>query len=352
MKFGAARWISKLLVPETDRAERRPASKFAAYYYCNSALREDPVKDISSSGVYILTKERWIRGTEIFLTLQNTGPLERSRERRITTKAKVIRWGNDGVGLAFVATDDPIAREWNELVESLVEQAKLADMEDLVRMVEALAFLNQVCSGAVEVMELFRARLSSHKLRNAVEIALKAQRTVGANLAAPAKANPRIVVSILENGSAADDAWLRDLWTGLLVSSFSAEGKDNSNEGYVELFSQLTPVPIRVLTTACKAAKVRSDSGAVGSEPLKWGKDKLTSVTGSRELQLERSMQHLTGLGLIEEVIPNSGAPLPSEQISITPTCLALQLFARCNGHRGATKDFYALSREVEPVSA
>lgn len=185
MKFGARRWIAKLLVPETDRAERRPGSQFAAYYYCDSTLREDPVKDISSSGVYILTKERWIRGTEIFLTLQNSGPLERSRERRITTKARVIRWGNDGVALAFVVTDDPIAREWNELVESLVEQAKLADMEDLVRMVEALAFLNQVCSGAVEVMELFRARLSSHKLRNAVEIALKAQRTVGANLAAP-----------------------------------------------------------------------------------------------------------------------------------------------------------------------
>jgi hypothetical protein len=343
MKLKAVSWITKLLVPEIDRAERREGGQFAAYYWLDSALREDPVKDISATGVYIVTKERWSPGSEIWVTLQNAGPLERSRERRITTKAKVIRWGEDGIGLAFVPPADPIASEWDTLVESLVQQAKLSDMEGLVRMVEALAFLNRISSGALEVAEFVRGRLSSHKLVNAVQIALKAQQMLASSPAGgDLHANPDIVVRILDNGSATEETWLRDFWTGLLVTSCSADGRDNSNEGYVELFSQLTTIPLRVLTVACKAARVRSEAGVISAEMLTCNMDELTSITGARELQLQREIERLIGLGLIESGNTDSSASFSSKMVSITPARLALQLFARCNGHRGAPSEFYA----------
>jgi hypothetical protein len=351
MKLNAGRWIAKFLVPESDRAERRTGGQFAAYYWSNSALKQDPVKDISSTGVYILTEQRWTPGTEICLTLQNVGPLERSRERRITTKAKVVRWGDDGVGLTFVSPVDSLAREWDTLVESLVQQAKLSDMEGLVRMVEALEFLNRVCSGAMEVAELFRGRLSSPRLTNAVQIALKAQHMMASNPAAAGlHANPHIAVRILEDGSSTEEIWLKELWAGLLVASCSADGKDNSNEGYVELFAQLTNIPLRILTVACKAAKVQSESGTIFAEPLTCKLDELASVTGAREFQLQRDIERLTGLGLIEEGSPSSRNPLPSALVLITPTRLALQLFARCNGHRGAPLEFYAARAQNRPV--
>ena len=343
MKLNTARWLAKLLVPETDRAERRDAGQFAAYYWYHSALRQDAVRDISSTGAFIVTKERWIPGTVISLTLQNPGPLETSRERRITTRARVVRWGDDGVGLAFVPPDDPDARQWDGLVENLVELAKLNDMQGLVRLAEALAFLNRICSGATEVAELVRGRLGSHKLANAVGIALKAQDLMASDpAAANLRASPLIVVSILENGASVEEIWLRDHWAGLLVASCSVGGRDNSNEGYVELFSQLTSIPLRILTVACKAAKVRSESGLIAAEPLTCKIDELTSVTGAREMQVERDLERLIGLELIEKGNTDCRAPSPSGIVTITPTRLALQLFARCNGHRGAPQDFYA----------
>jgi PilZ domain len=350
MKLNAVSWITKLLAPEIDRAQRREGGRFAAYYWSDSSLREDQVKDISATGVYILTKERWAPGTEIWVTLQNAGPLERSRERRITTKARVVRSGDDGIGLTFVPPADPIAREWDSLVESLVQQAKLGDMEGLVRMVEALAFLNRICSGALEVTEFVRGRLSSHKLLNAVEIALKGQRMLASSApGADLHANPDIVVRILDNGSATEEMWLRDLWTGLLVTSCSADGRDNSNEGYVELFSQLTTIPLRILTVACKAARVRSEAGMITAEMLTCRMDELTSITGAREIQLGREIERLTGLGLIDGGNTDS---FSSKVINITPTRLALQLFARCSGHRGAPTEFYAVKVHDKPVPA
>ena len=156
MKFNT-RWIEKLLVPESDRADRRPAGSFAAYYWSDGALRQDAVRDISASGAYIYTNERWAVGTVVALTLQNPGPLEMSPERRITTRAKVVRSGDDGIGLTFLAANDPESRLWESLVENVVSHAKLNDMVGLVRTAEALKFLCRICSSqSEEVAALIR----------------------------------------------------------------------------------------------------------------------------------------------------------------------------------------------------
>jgi hypothetical protein len=52
-------WLEKFLTPEADRAERRRVDQFAAYRWNGEALTQDRVLDISSSGLYLLTRERW-----------------------------------------------------------------------------------------------------------------------------------------------------------------------------------------------------------------------------------------------------------------------------------------------------
>src|SRR5262249_23744770 len=158
----------------------------------------------------------------LVLTLQREGPLDPDPARRITTQVKVVRCGTDGVGLSFLwAKDDPKSRQWEALLEGLVEQSKPADMLSLVKMVDAFAFLGRICpDGGEEIGEWVRTRASSHKVLNAVSIALKAASLLGANAAnSSLQVNPTVAVRILEVGSATDEQWLHRFWAGLLITA-------------------------------------------------------------------------------------------------------------------------------------
>ena len=137
-------WLESFLEPEVDRSERRPVEQFAAYRWNGATLVQESVRDISPTGVYIVTKDRWQRGTLVTLTLQREGPLETTAERRLDVRAMVARSGKDGVGLAFVfAKDDPASRQWESLRATLIEDWKPADMVSLVRAAEAISFLSE-----------------------------------------------------------------------------------------------------------------------------------------------------------------------------------------------------------------
>jgi hypothetical protein len=346
---GRQGWLESFLNPNFSTAERRlserrPVEQFAAYRWSGSELKQEAVRNISSTGLYIVTEERWQPGTMVFLTLQREGPLEMSPERRIDVHAKVTRCGDDGMGLAFVLQDDPDSRQWESLREGLIEQAKPQDMLSLVRMAGAVSFLSRICPrGSEEIGQLLRGRLSNHKLANAIAIALQAENLLTFEpLAEQLHAEPDLTVRILEDGSCTEEDWLKDFWGGLLATSCTRDEKDESSAAFVELFSQLTTYPVRLLTVVCtRATKVRGESGEVCAKPLACKKEELKVTTGSRGVQIDRDLERLRELGLIEKSGSNSSALLNSDEIQITPSALALQLFARCNGYRGLLQDAY-----------
>jgi hypothetical protein len=347
-------WLEKFVTPEQGQAERRVVNQFAAYRWNGTALAHDLVRDISSTGLYLLTQERWQPSTILALTLQREGPLELDPARRITTQAKVIRSGPDGVGLLFLwAKDDPESRRWDALLECVIEQTRPGDMLSLARLVEAFAFLGRICSdGAEAIGEWVRTRASSHRVLNAVSIALKADSLLGVGSAThKARINPHIATRILEVGSETQEEWLHRFWAGLLITSVSTDGRDEANLEFVELFSQLTSIPIRIFTVVCtNAPKLLSESGQVSAKPLACNMQELTATVGSRGPQTARDLESLSALRLIEKKSANTSALLASDEIYLTPTPLALQLFALCNGHQGPIRDFYFLS-PAEPLA-
>ena len=60
------------------------------------------IRDISSTGLYVVTEERWYPGTLVLMTLQNTAFGEQVAERTVCVHSRAVRWGKDGVGLQFV----------------------------------------------------------------------------------------------------------------------------------------------------------------------------------------------------------------------------------------------------------
>jgi uncharacterized protein len=106
-KKPAKSWLQRLLSPDPPqprKAQRESLEGIAAYFFTGGESKAHGVRDISPTGFYIYTEERWYPGTIIRMTL--TDQRQPTAERSITVNAAVVRWGNDGVGLQFVLQDE------------------------------------------------------------------------------------------------------------------------------------------------------------------------------------------------------------------------------------------------------
>jgi hypothetical protein len=104
-------WFERWWSPDPRRAPRVPGNGLAAYYWNGDAPAAHGVRDISSTGLYVVTEERWYPGTLVLMTLQRTGCGEETAERAVAVNSRAVRWGPDGVGLQFVLADEKQVRE-------------------------------------------------------------------------------------------------------------------------------------------------------------------------------------------------------------------------------------------------
>jgi len=98
-------WLERWWSPDPRKAPRESAPGLAAYYWNGAAPEAHGIRDISSSGVYLVTEERWYPGTLVLMTLQRNDTGEEMKERSIAVLTRAVRWGQDGVGLQFVLPD-------------------------------------------------------------------------------------------------------------------------------------------------------------------------------------------------------------------------------------------------------
>jgi hypothetical protein len=106
-------WLERWWSPDPRKAPREESPGLAAYYWTGGPPEAHPIRDISSTGLYVVTEERWYPGTLVLMTLQVTEAGEEVSERTICVHSRAVRWGKDGVGLQFVvqkeANDPSIA---------------------------------------------------------------------------------------------------------------------------------------------------------------------------------------------------------------------------------------------------
>jgi hypothetical protein len=95
-------WLKDLISRERRRARRKNLSVLVAYYWDGAAPVAHTVRDVSTTGFYLLTEQRWYRGTMLRMTLQDSSMSSNGENRSIEVLARVIRSGEDGVGFAFV----------------------------------------------------------------------------------------------------------------------------------------------------------------------------------------------------------------------------------------------------------
>ena len=119
-------WLQRWWSPDPQRAPRERAPGLAAYYWNGVASKAHSVRDISATGLYVVTEERWYPGTLILMTLQSTQAGEEMAERSISVLSRAVRWGNDGVGLQFVLSDEENPRNGKDSHMDGVNKKELA----------------------------------------------------------------------------------------------------------------------------------------------------------------------------------------------------------------------------------
>jgi hypothetical protein len=95
-------WLTRLFSGDRRRAARRSASGLVAHYFTGAAPEATGVVNISTTGLYLLTEERWYPGTVVKITLQRIDTAGDISDCSITVQSEAVRCGPDGVGFSFV----------------------------------------------------------------------------------------------------------------------------------------------------------------------------------------------------------------------------------------------------------
>ena len=330
--------------PQGNRAERRISPELSAYHWKGSVPRQDKVRDISSTGAFLLTQERWEPGEIVSLSLQRSGPPE--KENSFSVRARTVRSDDQGVAVSFVLPPEADLRLWQSPLKSVAEQTEPEDIVREFRVAQAISFLSRISPEVrVPVRKLLHEELSNYRLEGVIEIALKGEKMLGAAVEADhLHALPHVAMRVIEGGSWADDRWMLQFWAGLLAASCTIAGNDESNIAFMDLLSQLRALHMRILSAACtKSTKLVTSPGSLSSRPLKWKAADLMKYSGSHDLiKLDRELNYMAEIGVIA---PREKTAFFQQMTDTTvaPTGLGLELYARCNGYRGAAQSFYGV---------
>ncbi|MGA3371333.1 MAG: hypothetical protein ABSC48_06175 [Terracidiphilus sp.] len=121
-------WLQRLLSPDPAqprKAHRATLPGLAAYFWTGGAPQAYAISNISSTGLYVVTEERWYPGTLIQMTLKKQGTPGVCPESSISVMVKARRWGNDGVGLAFVIRDSRNSRNGDAAHAGAIDREEL-----------------------------------------------------------------------------------------------------------------------------------------------------------------------------------------------------------------------------------
>jgi hypothetical protein len=343
-------WFKKTFPEEPlPRAERRHVDGLAALHWTGKCPGLDDVKDISSSGIYIKTNERWPPGEINPIRLTSDEIPEDDPDHDVEIQTRAVRWGDDGMGLSFILPENMELWLWrgNTLAEA-------AEIVHEFRVARAIAFLKRICPSVSHELDLlFREGLSNIRIRHTVEITLRAEEMLANEPRAHRMRAPKdIVLRITENGSWSDAELTQGFWAGLLALSCKAGENDESVTEFIDTLSEMATMHSQIFTAACtKATKVVGEDGSLSAVPMICKAEQLMEIAEAHDfLRIDRNLTQLSDLGLIEKR-EKSKYFTPTDDANVTPTSRGLEMYARCHGFHGPVHEFYGLTSASSPVA-
>jgi hypothetical protein len=120
-------WFERFFSTAQDnrRAERKPHPPLIAHYWTGAAPAGQGIQDISKTGLFLVTEQRWYLGTIVKIILQRTDAADENLEDSIAVMAKVVRADSNGVGLQFVVEKSSPPRPGQSKLDAVADQKTL-----------------------------------------------------------------------------------------------------------------------------------------------------------------------------------------------------------------------------------
>jgi hypothetical protein len=326
------RAIRKLGYPEAPRAERRNPPGIAARYGSHSETKFGQIRNISTSGIFLETADRWPIGKVIPLTLQREHPTESPSDLKINVQVRIVAHGQEGVGASFILPEGLDPQLWEALVDHMDVQPEPEHVAFIFRLVRTILFICRLCpTGSQDLIQSLAKGLDASRTETAIQIALGAEKLLARDSSDNAnRCHPQIVASVLKDGSWSNDQVLRQLWSGLLASSCTPDGKDLSNFPFVELLVQVTVNQSRIFVTGCR--NVKSANGGITSNDVVITPEEIMGITGVTDFYRNATdVSYLYQFGLLKKEFDFT-TYTPKDLVDITPSSLGLKLFDLCQG--------------------
>lgn len=222
------------------------------------------------------------------------------------------------------------------------------------------SFLEIVCKPCLEEIGLMaKDQLRAWRLSNIQRILKKSKDKLyfdGQML--QLKANARVALSIINEGSQIDNEELQDLWAGLFSSSCTEDGQDDSNIIFVDLLKRMSVVEARILKYACENCnKLIFPNGLIVADDIKVSFPELKSLTGIDDIyRLDRELDHMNSISLFSTSLFGSGPGFNAADDKldtfITPSALGLNLYYKTHAHNTTPPEFWKdklIVKEYEP---
>ena len=211
------------------------------------------------------------------------------------------------------------------------------------------SFLSLVCKPALQEFGLMLSdNVRVWRLNNVIKILEKAKSKLNFEEdKIHIQANPKVALSILEEGSAVDDDFLQEWWAGLFASSCTEDGKDDQNLVFTNLLKQLSSFEVKLLDYVCRICekKIYPNGLIISDSVIKLSVSEIFDITGVDDIyRIDREIDHLSSLSLFtNRMFHTSGFDLSDEKLiaKLTPTALALNLYYRVNVTGISMKEYY-----------
>ena len=214
----------------------------------------------------------------------------------------------------------PVARVAERVADSVVSAAEVS--------------LGLVCKPALEEVGLaLRDRVSAWRQKNYENTLMKAKPGLDAAAHDGRHGPMRLLMHAIEAATWVEDDDVQRMWAGLLASSCTHDGSDESNWIFIGLLRQLTTVQAKLLAYACKMAEkqVLANGLIQAASQVELELNDLKNVAGCSDLhQLDRELDHLRTLGLIDGGFQAFGPYIEAPpKAHFSPTALGLHMFGQ-----------------------
>lgn len=330
------RALQRLGEPEQPRAERWPATGLSALYGIDSASKPAGIKDVSASGVYLLTDERFPANQTVALILRLVGQPENNSELQISVQTRAAWQGEDGVALEFILPSGMNPDLCAALLHDIVSLTDRDQVADVFRHLRTVLFLYRLCEyQADEAILLLDGRFDAGRTATLFRIVFAAEELLAAKPdASRMRAHPKLLANILREGSWAPDELTLTLWVGLLASSCSVDAPDDSNQIFVDMLIHITPTEAMIFLHACeRALSSRPWPESSASVSVVVSPPEMVQLTGVHDHGRNAAdLAYLFNLGLIENLFDFTSYR-DIESFDITPSRLGLELYSHCHSH-------------------